>query len=566
MRKYDNRCVKGILRVQGTKFVNGDGEVVALRGYGTGNWQNPEGFMIGQAWSGDFSDIFSAKEKNPPRFDRKRTVSQVVRELCGSEYLSTFWDRWEENHLTEDDIKAMAEVGFNSVRLVLNANALLYEEPGITFNEPAFQRLANVLDWCEKYKIYAILDMHASVGGTNGPCGDALFIEYPSLFTDAESKERTIILWEEICRRFHDRWILAGYDLVNEPVSSPNAAFAIPDLEKFYIECIERMRKIDQEHIFFLEGPKFARGNQIFTHDYDPGFHNWAISIHLYGASPEVKDLVPFLLKGIELDVPIWMGECGSMPIHNAVFFDIRAKLGVGYAMWCWKTAQGPEGHPGNVSFPLPERWHKIQEYTLGGPRPSYQECQEIFDEYLENFKYCHCTHNKENTRINAKEPDINIPGAAYDMFLEDGSRYRGSWEWGNYLNFRNEDLTKLIWVTTKDTPYPDFKWYEWKHEKYDPMTDLALELKEGEYANYSVRNVRRTCGVILKSSGKEAAVINVTCNGKAIGKFEVKAADILEPVSSNKLLIEEGEDAVLTLTVEKGTVAIHELEFKYEA
>ena len=53
--------------------------------------------------------------------------------------------------------------------------------------------------------------MHASVGGINGCWGDALHDHYPNLLMDDESKDRQIILWEELTRRYHNRWILAGY-------------------------------------------------------------------------------------------------------------------------------------------------------------------------------------------------------------------------------------------------------------------------------------------------------------------------------------------------------------------
>lgn len=132
--------------------------------------------------------------------------------------------------------------------------------------------------------------MHGVVGGNNGATGDSLFCEYPSVFLDAESKERQIILWEEIVRRFASRWIVAGYDLINEPVSSPVQHEHIPLLIEYYDECIERIRKIDREHIIFLEGAKFARDTRIFHRRYDERCNNWAISIHIYGASPEIKD------------------------------------------------------------------------------------------------------------------------------------------------------------------------------------------------------------------------------------------------------------------------------------
>ena len=47
MSKYNNEYVKGVLKTQGTRFVNGEGQEIILHGYGTANWENVEGFMIG---------------------------------------------------------------------------------------------------------------------------------------------------------------------------------------------------------------------------------------------------------------------------------------------------------------------------------------------------------------------------------------------------------------------------------------------------------------------------------------------------------------------------------------
>ena len=132
MSKFNNERVKGFLRAQGTKIVNGDGEEIILTGYGCGNWTNPEGFMVGAPKDIELiGGIFSPKYIPPRRMDRRRTFDQTIRELCGSDYAASFWSKWHRNHLGEADIKAMAELGLNSVRLPLNADAFLYDEPGL---------------------------------------------------------------------------------------------------------------------------------------------------------------------------------------------------------------------------------------------------------------------------------------------------------------------------------------------------------------------------------------------------------------------------------------------------
>ena len=570
MSKLNNENVKGILKTDGVRFVNEDGNEIILNGYGTANWENTEGFMIGSAplprnlfkWI-----LFPGpgNDHNPERWTSRRFVSQMVRELCGQKYLDTYWDRWEENHLREEDIKLMADMGYNCVRIVLNASALLYEEPGIEFNEGGFSRLSKIIDACEKYRVYAILDMHGVVGGNNGATGDSLFCEYPSIFLDVESKERQILLWEEIVRRFGSRWIIAGYDLINEPVSSPIQHEYIPLLEQYYEECIERIRKIDKEHIFFLEGAKYARDFRIFNHQYDPECHNWAISIHLYGASPEIKDLYPWLLKRDELNVPLWLGECGSGPQGDAIFFDICEKLHVSYTPWGWKTARERNGFVGHgpVQHYVPENWDKIQAFQMVGPRPSYEDCIKIMDDFIESCKLENCVINYDVPRLQKKIPNIIIPGVGYDMWKEDGTRYYGTFEGSNYLNFRLEDHTKLVWATTKGLPYPKFAWYDDPNEeRYSPLQDLALELSEGEWANYTVREVKEGCKVCLEGVG--SAVVDICCGDKYLGTVELAPGNILEPVSTESFEIGTGERVTVKVVVKSGTLTLKNVKFAY--
>lgn len=570
MSASSNQRVKGILKTKGTQFVNGEGQEVILQGYGVANWQNVEGFMIGSAPlpKETFKHILfpgPGRDHNPERWTCRRFVSQQIRELCGQKYLDTFWQRWEENHLMEEDIELMAQMGFNCVRLVLNANVLLEEEPGINFNEGGFTRLAHVIDWCEKHRIYAILDMHGVVGGNNGATGDSLFCEYPSMFLDEESMERQIILWEEIARRFGHRWIIAGYDLINEPISSPVQHEYIPLLEKYYDSCIERIRKIDQQHIFFLEGAKFARDARIFKRQYDPGYNNWAISVHIYGASPEIRDLYPWLLKREELQVPLWIGECGSSPHGDTIFYDICRHLSVSYTPWAWKTAMDPHAPPhGPVKHPLPADWHKIQAFQMVGPRPSYAECIRIMDEFIKLTRLEHCQINHDGPRRTAKIPDIDLPGAGYDLWLEDGSRYYGSWELSNHLGFRVEDRTKLIWASEKDLPYPSFAWYEDPNAlQYDPLMDLALELKEGEFANYSVRHVQDGCQFCLVGIGP--CQMELFSGGNSLGHLSLKAGDILAPMETKKLNLPKGERVTVRLQVKQGVLQLKTLRFAYQ-
>ena len=98
--------INGYLHTQGRKIVDGNNEEIILKGWGLGNWLLPEGYM----WLAD----------GGRRFDRPRRIEQVIGELTGKAYAEHFWKSFRENYITREDIRYMAELGYNSVRIPIN--------------------------------------------------------------------------------------------------------------------------------------------------------------------------------------------------------------------------------------------------------------------------------------------------------------------------------------------------------------------------------------------------------------------------------------------------------------
>lgn len=525
MGKFGRSLVKGFLHSEGTKIVNGDGQEIILQGWGCGNWTNPEGFMIGAPTDIQLKgDIFAPKLIPPRRFDRRRTMDQTIRELCGSQYAKDFWPKWYRNHLGEADIRAMAEAGLNSVRLPINAMTLLEEEPGIHWIEDGFQMLDQVIGWCEQYGIYAILDLHAAPGGQSATACDGGLDNIPHLFIDDESWERALLIWERLAERYKDRWIVGGYDLLNEPVSLPNHRYCVPKLAQFYDEAIARIRKIDKVHMFTLEGSCFSRSNEIFDHDFDPECHNWCIHVHIYGPSPERKVLYPYLLKGMEWNVPVWIGEGGADPVNNAVFYQIASEYGIGFCLWCWKTAMEEPGETRSVGYCLPREWEAVRRYCGGGPKPSYERSVRIFDELLENIRYENCVHNKDFIRQTRRIPPLELPAVGYDNGRDS---FSGSWQYGNLLDYRLEDHMKLTWTPGMEEPRPGFDMYEDENIQapIDPLKALMLELKAEEFAEYTIHQVPEGCKLELLAMAEGTGTLEISVDGKAAGQLKVEGA-----------------------------------------
>ena len=102
MGYYDKERVRGFLHNQDGIIVNDFGEEVILRGWGMGNWDNPEGFMLGT--QSGFGLFEPGKYAPMGRMDRGRSMDQILRETCGTKYAEEFWKRWRRLYLTEEDI------------------------------------------------------------------------------------------------------------------------------------------------------------------------------------------------------------------------------------------------------------------------------------------------------------------------------------------------------------------------------------------------------------------------------------------------------------------------------
>jgi hypothetical protein len=459
----ENSLVKGFLGTRGRDFVNGDGEKIALRGVGLGNWLLPEGYM----WQ------FGSE-----RADRPRRIEAVIAELTGAEYAEQFWKRFYDEYITEYDIKAIAGEGFNSIRVPVNWRRVMREGPGIHFIEEGFGRIDRCLDLCEKYKLYAFLDLHGAPGGQTGQNIDDSVDNMPRLFMDKDSYDKGVALWIEMAKRYKDRAIVGGYDLLNEPVRTPkdmgNVDHFVGALSKFYTDCIREIRKIDKKHLFSLEGHHWATRLEIFDHRYD---ENMCIHFHRYWNPPEIPLLAEYVEAGRRLNVPLWLGETGENTVEwfTAMFFMLDQQ-DISWNFWTWKkldTVNSP------YSINKPENYHLIKDYINGGQHPGFDAAQKIFDEYLYNMKTENCAYNGFVIKQILRERNCHVPALAYDTMPGIGKSFSGVFAGENDIGYRKSDRMRFVPKNRRDG----------ETREDNPWQSYSLLLAGGEWADYTVRN-----------------------------------------------------------------------------
>ncbi|WP_286080474.1 glycoside hydrolase family 5 protein [Parablautia intestinalis] len=560
---FDKARVKGFLHARGKIMVNGDEEEIILRGLGAGNWNNPEGFMIGVP----VKPHMSASKENVvnPRLDRGRNFSALIRELCGTKYEREFWPKWFDNHLGEADIRQIAQWGYNSVRLPIDAMFFLYEEPGITFNEASFAMLDRVLKWCEKYRIYGIIDLHGAVGGQTAMACDNGVDSMPHLFFDEESRERTLCLCEELAKRYKDNPFMGGYDMINEPLSRVVWEEYLPKLKFFYKEMIERMRKYDRNHIIFLNGHEKSERVDIFDEDFDPQCHNWGIAFHNYGAIPQKQFFVPYLEKQAQLEVPLWFSEGGGNDLWMSAIYEISVEYHIGFNTWCYKMAATDDAKVFSpyVKHRLPGEWQMILDYAFkGSRRPSYTHAQAIFDEYLNNLKFENCEVYDIGANSALRRPGGTIPAVAYDRKHEDGEKaFAGSYFYGNAFNYRIDDGMHIVTEPGFVSRYGALNSIrgEWQH--------YELKLYPKDYAEYTLRNVSENSyiDVVCRSNSLSSLFIteNMRDENKVLYNGSLNSADENEYGVLHLSLEREADTAAIRITCTQGEVFLKKIIYR---
>ncbi len=529
--KMHRSRVKGFLDVKNGKLVNEEGKEVLLSGWGLGNWLLPEGYM----WL----------SRGSSRFDRPRRIETVLDELAGKEYTAGFWKQFRENYIAEADIKAMAERGYNSVRVPVNYRLFLEDAEKIVWLEEGFGLLDRVLDWCEKYKLYVFIDLHGAPGGQTGSNIDDCIDDMPRLFLDQSNFEKGIALWKKLAERYKDRWIVGGYDLLNEPIRPKRTEedidvdYLVPRLVEFYEKAIAVIREVDDRHVISLEGHHWATEPDIFCKKYD---EKVILHFHRYGVMPDKSCLMPYVEIAKKWNFPLWLGETGeNMTEWFTALYPLAAEMGIGYNVWPWKKM---DTHNSPCSVKKPEGWEKIIDYTLGGAHPGYEESRRLLDCYLENMKYENCEYNSRVHASVLRQPGCTIKAVDFDEFPGRGKSYSGIMEEDTPYMYRVGTFMNIV----------DLEPLREKKSGFDSRWDrLALKMCSGEFADYSLNDVKENSILQMECKILKDSVIKVWQNGQVLQEIKMCSTEEFTKLQEIKLI--PSEKAVIRIEILHGDV-----------
>lgn len=410
---------QGFMHAEGKKVVDMNGDELILRGHAPGGWMIQEPYMM------ELEDFTSSQH----------TIRAKIESVLGKEDTKEFYRKWLENGFTRDDVKLLADMGFNSIRLPMHYNifTLPVEEEPVkgenTWLEDGFKLVDDVVAWCKEFGIYVILDMHGAPGGQGY---DSAISDYdvskPSLWESNANKDKLVALWVKLAERYANEQWVGGYDLLNEP----NWAFdgnningcdenSNSQIWNLYKRLITAIRDVDPNHMMILEGNCWCNNFNGL-----PNVRSWdenlCLEFHKYWTVNDEGSIQFIVNLRNSKNVPIWCGESGE---NSNKWYTDAVKLfeenGIGWSWWTWKKLSSVTGI---CTVKAPDGYEALKSYWKnGGTKPSLETAKRVLFNLADAYRLENCSINKAVVDALLRQPhsdelvafaENKVPGKVY--------------------------------------------------------------------------------------------------------------------------------------------------------
>lgn len=376
--------MKSFLRVHNGRIVDGRQRPVSLRGVNFGGWLMREAYIL--------------HAPNRP----ERILRLEFTNTLGAKPWQDFDEAFCRNFIRESDVRRVASWGLNCIRVPFHFRAV--EDKPFRFQASGLKYLDAVVRWAKKHRLWVILDLHAAPGSQNhdwhsDSSGKAEF------WIKKNYWQRAIALWEFLAERYKEEESVAGYDLLNEAVVHDARL-----LNQFYRETIRRIRAVDQNHILFVEGSRWAQDLSCLDEIKDP---NYALSVHTYEPLDFTFNFVPHLkyplrnrkggwdkrvsrrlLEGYRKEarrrgVPVYVGEFG-VNFRNGLYGEDRwlkdmlecfQELDFHWTYWTYKAVKNAHFPDGVLSYYGNPPW-----VNRAGPLTGWQNYPACWPKYRKDM------------------------------------------------------------------------------------------------------------------------------------------------------------------------------------
>lgn len=312
------------LRQAGDRIVDEDGNTVIFRGCNVGGWLLIEPWIPGLDHQGGF--------------ETEKEMWDILGKRFGEERKLDLIRTYRRSFFTEADVKRIAELGMNSIRLPIWWRTLTDPDYG---GDIAY--LDDCIRWCRDAGIYVIIDLQGAPGGQ---AAESSNVGEPAhgglLWKEAANQDMTVEWWAWIAARYRDEPAVAAYDLLNEGTSMSR----YEDLVNLYDRMYRAVREADPRHLIIIED---VWGFHRLPRAEDMGWSNVAYSFHVYarettdGWNGAIRWFPAFNRTALYHGLPIYVGEFNTIQLRNGgtdaflLWRDVCEYYGWSWSFWTWK-------------------------------------------------------------------------------------------------------------------------------------------------------------------------------------------------------------------------------------
>ena len=250
---------------------------------------------------------------------------------------------------TKETLKTASNWGCNTVRLVLGN--------GEQWDRTSPQELKQLLNWCERYGLVAVVELHDITGFGDKPM--------------AGEPETAVLYWldPEIQKVLKGREHSVILNIANEPFGNK----ASDQWLGFHVDAIQRLREAGYTHTIMVDAANWGQdwkemtldqGNEVLAADV---MKNTMFAVHMYEYFGTAEIVENYLKKAQNLGLCMIVGEFGmehnKKPVAAEAILQVCYELQMGYLGWSW-SGNGPGTEPLDLVIDFdpakPSEWGKL--------------------------------------------------------------------------------------------------------------------------------------------------------------------------------------------------------------
>lgn len=213
----------------------------------------------------------SCKSKAQPQTEPEPRTFSIQKGVNIGNWLSqsNIVDNRRDSIFTEDDIRLLADNGFDHIRLPVDEVQLFNED--MTLNDKTVDILCRTLDLCMKHDLKVIVDLHIIRA-------HHFLDKRPALWENAAEQDKLVSMWRTLQGLLHEYPVdKVAYEILNEAVAPQDELWA--DL---LLRVVNAIRETEKDRTIVMGANQFNSVERVKNIKLPEGDKNILLTFHFY--------------------------------------------------------------------------------------------------------------------------------------------------------------------------------------------------------------------------------------------------------------------------------------------